>query len=391
MVSIDLALQEDLVAVLIRIPRMEEKGIRNNLLWLLKPEEKDAVKPRYDDDMLEDLRCIVHGATALGKLDVVVKNARKRPMHQELGVKLDEILERIRPERREVDFAIITALDLECQAVVCRLQSHKIQTFEATDIRTYHRGVVPTENSNGSYEIVVVLLPSMGNEPSTAATTDVIQQFNPSYVLMVGIAGGIPQDDLALGDVVVADQIILYEYAKETEGESMPRHRVYPASSLLLERVRNFWDARWATEVGLRRPKGAMRLVPYRNCQLSWLPRRLRRPKGAMRLVPKHFVGPIATGSKIVASRLFRENLVAQWPKLHAVEMESGGVAVAAWQRPHPLNWLVVRGISDWADPGKNVDQGEGWREYAANSAAAYVMAFLRSRPVEPAGSASPR
>ena len=38
------------------------------------------------------------------------------------------------------------------------------------------------------------------------------------------------------------DQVVGYEYGKQTDGGLKPRDHVYPASALLLERVRNFWE-----------------------------------------------------------------------------------------------------------------------------------------------------
>jgi hypothetical protein len=76
-----------------------------------------------------------------------------------------------------------------------------------------------------------------GELSAANAVTDAIIRWNPRFVLMIGIAGGFPQDDLDLGDVVVADQIVGYEYGKVTDHGFKPRDRVYPASSLLLDRI----------------------------------------------------------------------------------------------------------------------------------------------------------
>ncbi len=61
-----------------------------------------------------------------------------------------------------IDFAIITALEKEAQAVVRRLEDHRIERFEDQDIRTYHLGTVSIHNTSNLYRIAVVLLPSMG-------------------------------------------------------------------------------------------------------------------------------------------------------------------------------------------------------------------------------------
>jgi nucleoside phosphorylase len=196
----------------------------------------------------------------------------------------------------------------------------------------------------------------MGNVSAANAVTDTISCWNPRSILMVGIAGGIPQDALDLGDVLVADQVVGYEYGKITDGGLRSRDHVYPASALLLDRVRNYWDDRWIDQIGVKRPENAKRSRP------------------------NLFVGPLASGNKVVASTEFRQQLLVHWPKLMAVEMESEGVFAAAFDRPQIIHTLVVRGVCDLADERKS----DEWQEYAADAAAAFAIGFLRSAPVEP-------
>ena len=261
----------------------------------------------------------------------------------------------VEPVDAQVDFAIITALEKEAKAVARRLENHTTRRFESRDIRTYHLGTIPILGREQPYRIVVTTLPSMGNVSAAIAVTDTITLWKPRFLLMVGIAGGVPQDDLDLGDVVVADQVVGYDYGKVTEQEVKPRDRVFPASAMLLDRIRNFWDERWREQIGVERPQNA------------------KRPQS------KHFVGPIASGDKIIASTQFREQLLRRWPKLIAVETESEGVYAAAFERPEIVQTLVIRGICDMADERKS----DEWQEYAANAAAAFVVNFLKNGPVD--------
>ena len=251
----------------------------------------------------------------------------------------------------QADFVIITALEKEAQAVIRRLENPQVMRDQQRDIRTYHYGTVAITGTDRAYHVAVVVLPSMGELPAATATTDALNFWNPNFVLMVGIA----QDDLDLGDVVVADQVVGYEYGKVKGNRIMPRDRVYPASALLLDRVRNFWDDAWAEQVKATRPT----------------------PVG--RDKSKRFVGPIASGNKVIASKLFQAQLKERWPKLIAVETEAEGVLAAVFDRPQIRGTLVVRGISDMADKAKD----DAWQEYAANAAAAYAIAWLKSGPVD--------
>jgi nucleoside phosphorylase len=257
-----------------------------------------------------------------------------------------------------LDFVIVTALEKEAQAIVSRLENPRIERDQQQDIRTYHCGAIPITGTDRTYQVVVVLLPNMGELPAATATTDAIVRWKPQFVLMVGIAAGIPssKDDRELGDVVVADQVIGYEHAKVTDKGYEYREREYPASALLLDRVRNFWDTSWIQQI----------VAP--------------RPTNAKRNIPKLHTGPVASGNKVVASTEFRGQLTTRWPKLVAVEMEAEGVFSAVFDRPQIRNTLMIRGICDLADERKS----DEWQEYAADAAASFAVSFLKSGPVEP-------
>ena len=91
----------------------------------------------------------------------------------------------------QADFLIITALEKEARAVVKRLDNHTTARFEDRNIRTYHCGTVRIGQTGRAYCVVVVLLPSMGELPAANATTDALTDWDPRFVLMIGIAGAL--------------------------------------------------------------------------------------------------------------------------------------------------------------------------------------------------------
>jgi hypothetical protein len=160
----------------------------------------------------------------------------------------------------EIDFGIVTAKPLERDAVVrCLDKCEKVQN-EHLDIRTYYLGDVAV--ASGLYKVVVVLTSDAGTVDAVATTGDLIRHWNPRYVIMLGIAGGIPRDGLTLGDVVVADQVIEYEYAKELPEHSEIRPRVHRCDALLLSRVKDL--SNWSHSIDVPRPlqRFAKRLTP---------------------------------------------------------------------------------------------------------------------------------
>ncbi|EDN69713.1 conserved hypothetical protein [Beggiatoa sp. PS] len=104
----------------------------------------------------------------------------------------------------------------------------------------------------------------------------------------------------------------------------------------------------------------------------------ITRPDGKDKLPQLHF-GTVASGEKIVADTQTVPKLQNNWRKLIGIEMESYGAALAVYQAESDIKFLMVKGICDWANPDKN----DVWQEYAADVAAAYVVNFLRSKPIE--------
>lgn len=253
----------------------------------------------------------------------------------------------------EVDFAIVTALQVERDAVRDRIEDYEVIN-EPADPYTYYRGKVSIPGSDASYRVVVVQLLDPGNVEAGIAATRVVQRWNPRNVLMVGIAGGVGKAGVRLGDVVVARNVYYYEPAKDTPEGEQPRADEYFSDMLLWGRARSYEAAEWRDEVEVDPPTDHAGFIPQ-----------------------VHF-GTIASGERVVANQATLDALRQRSPKLLAVAMEGAGVARAA--AVARSNFLEVRGVSDLADQAKD----DRWHGYAANAAAAFVLGFLRYRPIEP-------
>ncbi|MGH7866647.1 MAG: hypothetical protein ACREP9_03195, partial [Candidatus Dormibacteraceae bacterium] len=58
------------------------------------------------------------------------------------------------------------------------------------------------------YRLAILRQIEQGNGEAQEAARDLIDDLQPSLLLVVGIAGGLPSDDLSLGDVVLATRIL---------------------------------------------------------------------------------------------------------------------------------------------------------------------------------------
>lgn len=255
-----------------------------------------------------------------------------------------------------VDFAIIVALRKELEALKYYFPELNHVPVISGSSRSYYVGSIATA-LGGSYRLVATLLPSIGNLEAAHATADLIRDWNPRFVLVNGIAGGLAQNEQDLGDVVVSDSIVYYELGKVRTAGFERRNRQFLSDRTLVGGMLTLANSEWRRRLPPR-PDG----------------------KAPSDLVPKIHVGPIASGEKVIAAIEEADRLREGQGNLIAVEMESAGVASAAFSALKKVGFLTVRSICDFADATKD----NTWQEYAAASAASCLRAFLETRPVAP-------
>jgi len=255
-----------------------------------------------------------------------------------------------------IDFAFITALPIERDAMLQRLEGRTIVQDDFEPL-TYYRGQISIPATGERYEVVVVILLGIGNDEAAASTVKVVERWRPANVVMVGIAGGAP-GRVRLGDVVVADFVYYYELAKRTPKGEQRRAQHFLSDRLLYGRALAYESSEWRSDITIALPDTARADVPF----------------------PKVHFGAIGSGEKVIADSRSLSRLLRECPRLLAVAMEGAGVARAAAQQPQRPLFLEVRGICDYADEQKN----DGWQPFAAETAAAFTIGLLRSRPVPP-------
>ena len=261
-----------------------------------------------------------------------------------------------------VDFLIITALEDERNAVLFQLPNNK--KIQDNGFPTYYRATLKTDTgiNQENRRVAVTALAAMGNISAAVRTTRCIQALKPHYVLIVGIAGGV-EGEVNLGDVVVSNQVIYYEHAKETPSGSEPRVREGTVDPLLLDRASNY-DTEWRNLIRAERP------TEVKSAE-----------------TPEVHFGLIASGEKVIADSDRTNALRRLYPKLCAIEMESYGAAAAAAESDFRPRFIAIQGISDYADAQKN----DVWREYAADSAAAFTVWLMNSGGISFPDDSQPR
>lgn len=252
------------------------------------------------------------------------------------------------------DVVIVTALPKERDAVLRYLDSPEQVTSKN---RTVHKAYLQHENSETGYQVVVLCFGGMGNVQSATAVTQAIDIWNPAAIVLTGIMGGVEASERYLGDLIVAEQIVGYESGKVKDTGTETRFQVQLPTHGMIEKARHFPPEKWVCD---------RRTIP--------------RPDGQSgRVIPQVHFGVVASGEKVIADTITVSELQSSWKKLIGVEMEGFGAALAVYQADSAPAMLMVKGICDWANPKKN----DEWQAYAADVAAAYVVNFLKSKPIE--------
>ena len=257
-----------------------------------------------------------------------------------------------------VDFVIVTALEEERDSVLAKLPGHCKLPPTNEDIRVYFSCELPATFDDGSkatYRVILVPLLNMGRIEAANATGDAIRRWAPRYVLLVGIAGGVSEMDVELGDLLISDQIVDYEIQKITKEGSEIRYKVHPADPSLVGAAKNDLSNIWRTLIKVNRPG-----------------------EGSS----KKKIGAIATGDKVIAFKDLLKRYRDDWPNMIGVEMEAGGVASACFEARRPPGFFMVRCVSDLADSEKDSVTVKKWRPYACDVAASYAVGLLRSGPI---------
>jgi adenosylhomocysteine nucleosidase len=195
---------------------------------------------------------------------------------------------------------------------------------------------------------VVLAYSGMGKVNATQAATLLVEHFQPTHVLVAGIAGAVNLD-LRPGDVVIGARTAYHDYGEYTpEG-----FRVTPTVDPFSGRPNPLFFAADADLLGAAEKAAAgLKLSPVRS--------------GSGERTPRVVTGVIVTGDAFVASPVKKEALRREF-KADATEMEGAAVAQVCGQSRVPC--LVLRSLSDDAGARAQEDVRLFAKTAAQNSA----------------------
>ena len=181
---------------------------------------------------------------------------------------------------------------------------------------TYFVGVL------GVYNIVHVQcsMGAVGRDSSITTVMEAIDCWKPCSVVMVGIAFGKDRKKQKIGDVLISESIVNYEDQRVSKDNLEKRSPMPQSGKTLLNRFK--YNRDW--------------IYKLPNGKLSG-----------------KSVGLILSGEKLVDNRDFKKDLFDLHPNAIGGEMEAYGV-YAACASKGISEWIIVKGICDWADGNKS-------------------------------------
>ncbi|GAA2597913.1 5'-methylthioadenosine/S-adenosylhomocysteine nucleosidase [Actinomadura fulvescens] len=234
--------------------------------------------------------------------------------------------------RRKADIGIITVLAVEANAVRLALGLRR----ENAGGLAFDLGEVDLRSGRPA-RIAATRALAQGQRSTVIAFDNLRRHHDPDVVVLVGIGGAI-QPKTGIGDVVVATRVVYYDLRKELPQQTRHRGEEKEAPAAVGHAVNSFFtDHGEPAELTITDPAGVRRDT-------------------------RVFSGLIGSGDAVIADA--DSEIVAYLSrfndKILAVDMEAGGLSQACHEHSaaagRSQNWVVVRGISDNADPGKNDD-----------------------------------
>ena len=286
----------------------------------------------------------------------------------------------------KIDIGIITIRVDEFQAMLDCFPKRRLLKGAA---RLYHYARVRTA-AKEELKVVVSRSPEQGTGATQALANNMISDLGVRWIFVVGIAGGFPDSDFTLGDVLLSKRIHDFSVGAAIEGDVKqfqdtggPVHvevenlvTNLQATEAALGDWNNFSNLR-VTRPTEQLPKRANGKSLYGDLQTRTLTlKALKKHFGAdvPSRAPKYFDAPLISGNTLLKDT----KLAAQWRQnaRHAagVEMEVAGACLAARYGGN-VRVLAIRGISDLVGYARRPE----WTEFACRSAAAFACALISS------------
>lgn len=250
-----------------------------------------------------------------------------------------------------IDLVIICALAKPELEEVLQLPWNWSTARPIDDIVFVHDGSVDV--ADRTLRVCATTASRMGMVSTALLAASVITKLKPRLVAMTGICAGV-RDKVKLGDVLFADPSWDFQSGKRVRDKENTQFSIRPNQLPASPQVRSHIEQ-------LRSDKAALGAIATSYSE---------HPSG----IPRIFVGPVASGSAVLADGEVIKEIRQQHGELIGVEMEIYGLFAAAHSagRPQP-QCFALKGVCDFADP----DKEDGHQRFAAYTSAQVLRLLI--------------
>lgn len=253
------------------------------------------------------------------------------------------------------DIAIITALGHPELDAVLKLPYGWVKKRFVDDPTGYHFG--SKERQDVKLKIVAASAMRKGMSSSSALAMKMVERFKPKLLVMLGICAGV-QGKVNIGDVIIADPTWDWGSGKMSQDDT--------GSSLFLAAPHQLALEPYISQL--------VKEMAYEASTLQQIIKEWKNslPEGKFSI----HVGPLASGSMVLAADKSLKTITNQNRDLIGVDMEAYAVMAASdyARKSKPIS-LVIKSVSDYADSTKD----DGWQEYASYTSTKFFDFLISS------------
>ncbi|MCY0995485.1 NACHT domain-containing protein [Nannocystis sp. ILAH1] len=288
----------------------------------------------------------------------------------------------------QVSVVIVTVRDDEF-AAVCNVFQAKTTIFGGKNIYRYASMLT----SQGLIGVAICRCVEQGESKAQTVTGHAIDDFlpkPPQWIVLAGIAGGFPDTDFTLGDVVVSNRLhdfsisaALSKASFESYGRGGPMDRDVEAVLAWMPTLIEMID--WSKYPGVAKTRPREEIGQKADDEKLYGSKdwkiRVHRAlysqlgRGRCRKLPKIWIAPNVSGNVLLKD----PTLARQWRSCAraaaSVEMELAGAYEAVHDRRHCSRIVGVRGISDIVGYKRTSE----WLAHACQTAACVTHALVAS------------
>jgi len=296
-----------------------------------------------------------------------------------------------------VDFGIITIRDEEHKAVLRRFPNRKLVKgnrvlCDFAELKT---------DDGKLAKIIIARCLEPGQGPARDLAEAILDELDPKWWLLVGIAGGFPAFEYWLGDVVLSSRLLDFTVWAALEGKTAEFNvsggSFHGDVVRLLQYLPGKKLGNWNTKSAIKHQKPSLELPPSANheafygddswkqkvheCLTHHIKKRAKKKENGL---PCFHIGPTISSDAVLKDTNIAESLRKAARSAENIEMELAAIYRAVLSRKDHLPRIIgIRGISDIIGYNRQHD----WLEYACQTPASFAHAFIKSGVVNLVGS----